>query len=73
MVFMTLLFAIATADISYTFYLLFKKILGLGLTDRDVNPKFMLYVTTKSVDLLFFPMCLWLTFTFEALLQILYW
>jgi hypothetical protein len=41
----------ATADIAYTFYLMLAKILGPGLTYGELHPKYVLYVTTKCVEI----------------------
>lgn len=43
----SVMFAIATADICYTLYLLFQRLLDGALTFRDMRPKYWLYVTNK--------------------------
>lgn len=46
-----LMFSMATADVIYTWYLLFGKALTLGgLTWSDLRPRYVLYVTTKCVE-----------------------
>lgn len=45
--FTTFMFIIVSADIIYTFYLMFVRIMELGLTFGDLRPKYVLYVTTK--------------------------
>jgi len=45
------MFALATADIAYTYYLIFGKLLQGTLGLNELRPKFWLYVTNKCVDL----------------------
>ncbi|PPQ75571.1 hypothetical protein CVT26_012376 [Gymnopilus dilepis] len=42
-----LMFAIATADIAYTYFIFFRKLLRGGLSFTDVRPKYWLYVTNN--------------------------
>ena len=53
------MFALATADIAYTYYLLFGKIMQGNLGLNELRPKFWLYVTNKCVtsDVSFIPGC----------------
>ncbi|KAF8901215.1 hypothetical protein CPB84DRAFT_1846968 [Gymnopilus junonius] len=41
------MFALATADIAYTYYIFFNKLLKTGLSFMDVRPKYWLYVTNN--------------------------
>jgi len=41
------MFTIATADIIYTYYLVFAKLFKLGLSFTDLRPKYWLYVTNN--------------------------
>jgi len=43
------MYSIATADIGYTYYLLFAKLLKDGISFTDLRPKYWLYVTNKYV------------------------
>lgn len=45
----TVMFALATSDIIYTYYIVFSKPVKGGLTFADVRPKYWLYITNKWV------------------------
>ena len=44
------MFSLASADITYTYYLIFGKIMKGNLEIKDLMPKFWLYVTNKCVS-----------------------
>jgi len=44
------MFALASADIAYTYYLIFGKLTKGTLGIKDLRPKFWLYVTNKCVS-----------------------
>jgi len=41
------MYSIATADMAYTYYIVFWKLLISGLEFNDIKPKYCLYVTNK--------------------------
>jgi len=43
------MFTIATADIIYTYYLIFTKLFKVGLSFTDLRPKYWLYVTNNAL------------------------